>query len=275
MTIIGDGSIDFYGPQLSIYHEDVYCQLVSYFRGQLITSPVKLHLKQLCEDLNVDPGGSGYAQVKRRLTDLDKSKIRISCPSLLANLVYVFFEMKKSTGNDPKLQSYITHQYKDKMQDIAEALRRGDPYYLTMGFIQNLGMNGRRRQATISLDPLTILLFDGVNTTLINRMVRDSVKTPKAKKILGLIESYSSNLPLMLGKQWASFLGSSISNWDTGNRAFKADLTAVLEELESREYIHNSWDYFENEAGDWGTVGLRPTSKLKEQRREALAELLN
>jgi|GEM_PF-3465436 len=268
----GKTKVEVSGPQLGEKHQEVWGQLMTYKRGQPITRPLFMHMNQLIEDLewyDAPPGGAQYRKINAIVDELNRAGLRISDPKLLNNLVTLYDAFRsEAKAADPKLAAMLEARYSSHIGAIREALLDGDDYELTIQFISNVGTNKRKRRAVIELDPLAVLLFDGVNTTLINKEARKKMSTALARAVLLFIESHTGEIPAMRGSTWHGILASGMKNM----RVFKLRLGEALSECEEKGYIKAGWDFYDtNDAEDtWGTVGIYPTKKLRNEYRAAM-----
>ena len=270
----GVTNIEMYGPQLGEDHKEVWEQLLSYKRGQPITRPLFLHTNQLLRELSWDisgkqgaPGGTQYKKLNKIIDELDRAKMRISDPKLLQNLVFLYKAFQREAAqNDPKLASVIQTRYGQQISEIVRALQDGDEYMLTMNFIAATGTNKRKKRAVIEIDPIVVIMFDGINTTLINRQARKEMSTTLGRAVLLFVESHTGEIPNMRCSTWQGLVGSSMKN----KRQFKTNLRKSLVECEEKGFIWPNWDFYEADDGEWGTYGIIPTKKLRRDYRKAM-----
>ncbi len=240
ISSIGEGSIEYRGSRLNTFDEEVYLQLIQYCRGQSLLRPIASTKRQILSDLGLTASGNNYKKLMASLGRLESGKLRISAPHILLKLSELLQNPNLSKGMEPEFIKELHSRYEEYIEVIDIALFEKHDLLLSMGFIQNSLIDPQKGNLRISLDPLLVLLFDGINTTRTDRHER-SLLNPAEKKLLSYILSHSGKVfPLKL-ETIHMFLNSD-SEFSRNKAAFTKALISYLETLERLGRIEPDWD---------------------------------
>lgn len=237
IRVVGEGNIFYRGYRLNTFDEDVFLQLLHYMRGQTLLRPIITTKKQLLSDLGYNDGGKNYKNLMKSLDRLDSAKLKISSPHALQKLYMLLTTPNLVKSCEPQFAEMLSKQFGDLKREIGEAMAKGDDYFLTIGFIQNNGGSMKSGRLMINIDPLNVLLYDGINTTRISKHER-SMLCPAEKRLLGYVMSHSQLIYDLTLETYQQIVGST----STSPRKFKSDLKRWLENLEKLGRIRAGWE---------------------------------
>lgn len=239
VSVIGEGSIEYMGKRLNTFDEDVFLQLLQYCRGQSLLKPLVSSKSQVITDLFLSTGGKNYKKLMTAVNRLESGVLRVSAPHILMKLSELLQNPSLSTGMEPEFIEEISKKYSEFAEAIDEAIYNKQSYFITVRFILNSGENPKTGGLVVQLDPLMVLLFDGINTTRTDRYER-SLLAPAEKRLLSYIHSHSGKVyPLKL-ETLHSLLASDLA-FSRNKAKFTANLTSHFEALERLQRIKPGW----------------------------------
>lgn len=259
---IGDGSINYRGPNLTVDHEQVLGRILHLARGRSLTKPVVCTLAEVRRWLNLSDTGPNYQKARVVLDDLSSGEIRISCKHALNRLYNLLTNPSVSTIADGKFfRDYIDNRFGAHIQMIAAALNSNDTVDISMRFIMNQSQESKSGRLLINIDPIMALFFDGVNTTLVPYHIIDDLDR-FGKKLIPFIASHRDGVYPMMLETYHKFSGS-ISEYIKVKRRFKYDMKKRCELWESKGYIQPGWEFYQNREGDEMVKGLKIGEEIK------------
>ena len=237
IRVLGDGDIQIFGPQLTVFDDSVIMQLNYSYRGKRLIEPLAINRRELLSNLNLGDGGKNYAKLETSLDRLNKSKMKISSRSILKKLMELMTNAEINQSMDEHTRDYLHKSYGPYIDAISSAIEKNEPFYLTMGFVNNYGVNKASGELIVTIDPLMILLLDGINTTRIKRQDRDALASPSSVKLLQYFMSHSGFVHDHKLETYHELLGSETANM----RKFKADFVKWMNEIEEIGRIEPGW----------------------------------
>lgn len=248
VRVIGDGEILYRGHRLNTFDEDVFLQLLHYMRGQPLTAPLVLDRKQLLTDLGYTPGGTAYRLLDASLNRLDSAKMKITSGAALKKLCLLLARPDLVRSSNPEFAAILSKNFQKLTHEIIDALEHGHDFFLTVGFIQNNAGSSAGR-LVINIDPLNILLYDGINTTRISRHERRLLSSAE-KKLHAFVMSHSKGVYDMNIETYHEMMGSQ----DKNMRKFKMNLRKYLATMERLKRIEPGWEI----TRDNKVIGVKP-----------------
>ncbi|MBB4861309.1 hypothetical protein HNP46_000120 [Pseudomonas nitritireducens] len=260
---ISGESIFLKGATLLADHEEIWTKLLAYTRGRSIFKPVSVTKAELVEVLGLGDSGSSFAKVEQILEDLRDTRLRVSSRPALEKLVRILTTPSAST--DPDTVSYANHiklVYGEHIKLLTEGLANGEDVDIEMGFLTNRTRNKTRGREVLNLDPLTCLLFDGVNTTLVPHEVRRQLDA-FGKRFMTFVASHRDGVYDLPLESYFHLAGYN-STFEKMGRKFKSQMKTRLEEYEEKKFIEPGWSFQRSkETGDWKLCGLKRGPALK------------
>lgn len=272
---VGGGSIEQRGPSLNTEHEELWGRLLTYARGTSLTKGIHVRIIDLIRDLNYSTGGPNFARVSRMLSDLEAATVRISNKQALKRLYELLTDKNLSKRADGKfLVDLIRNRYSEHLKAIQAALASDstEPVFITLRFIERKTTHPASGREVISLDPMTCLFFDGVNTTLIPYKVREKLN-PISRRLLTFIGSHRAGVFRMRLHYYFLLVGYG-SDYSKMERKFKSAFIKTCTALEEKGYIKPGWGVERNEDHDWMVFGLQigDAARVKEAMEEYLSD---
>lgn len=260
---MGSGSILYRGPMLTVDHEVVLVKLMVLARGRSLTQPIPVTQADICRLMNMDAiSGANYRKVRRILDDLASAEFRISSRPALQRLLSLLQSPAIPHMADGKFfVDFIQNRFGAQLEMIAAGLHDNQPVDLSMKFITSQTHNRVTKKMLISIDPLTTLFFDGVNTTLIPFEIWDELDR-FGKKLLPLIASHRDGVYSYKMERYHDFSGSR-SDYSVVKRRFKSDLKKRFQDWEEKGYIVPGWNISQNPEGEEIVSGLRVGEKVR------------
>ncbi|MNJ54151.1 hypothetical protein D3C77_495810 [compost metagenome] len=188
--------------------------------------------------------------------------MKISDKFALRRLYQILTSPSVSERPDGKFfKDYIDNRFSDQLKMIAEALESGEPIEITMRFVASEASSPRTGRLLISLDPITAIFFDGVNTTLIPFEIWEA-QDKFGKKLLSFIASHRDGVfPIKL-ENYHRFSGS-ISDFEKVKRRVKSDMKKRCEGWEQQGYIEPGWSFRKNNDGEDLLEGLKLSKSIR------------
>ena len=237
IRVVGDGTIEAFGPLLKVFDETVMMQLMQYCRGQRLTKPLSITRRQLLRELDLASSGKSYARLDLSMSRLSKAKIKISSKAMLRKLLALMTNPKFNNEIDPEMKKILNENYGPFLGAISSALSKDEDFFITMGFISNYALNSDTGEMIVKIDPLMILLLDGINTARVRRSDRQLLSAPAAIRLLEYFMSHSVPIYDQKLETYHEMLGSENDNM----RKFKADFVSWMKEIESLGRIAPGW----------------------------------
>ena len=260
---LGNGSIHYRGPLLTVDHEIVLVRLMALARGHSLTKPIHATQADLVRWLDLDTdSGANYVKARRILDDLGAAELRITSKPALEKLLSILTSPALADMSDGKFfQEYVKNRFGDQLKMIAHGIENDHPIDVSLGFITNQTHNRLTKRMLINLDPIAAIFFDGVNTTMVPFEVWDKLDR-FGKKLLPLIASHKAGVyPYMLEK-YHEFSGSK-SEYAKIKRRFKSELKKRFEDWEQKKYIIPGWKIERNSAGAEVVSGLKTHESVR------------
>lgn len=246
ISVIGEGSIEYMGKRLNTFDEDCFLQLLQYCRGQSLLRPLISSKSQVLNDLFLSTGGKNYKKLMSAINRLESGVLRISAPHILSKLCELLQNPYLSSGMEPEFIEEISKKYNPFAQAINSALQNKQSYFITVRFILTTGENPSTGGLVVQLDPLMVLLFDGINTTRTDRYER-SLLVPAEKRLLSYIHSHSGKVfPLKL-ETLHTLLASDLA-FSRNKAKFTNNLVSHLKSLERLGRIKPGWQIEDGKA---------------------------
>jgi hypothetical protein len=258
----GASSIQYRGPALTVEHELVLAKLMVLARGKSLTKPINAFVTDIRRWLNLGESGINFAKARRILDDLAAGEMKISDKFALRRLYQILTAPSVSERPDGKFfKDYIDNRFSDQLKMIASAIESGEPIEITMRFVSNRAANPRTGRLLISLDPITAIFFDGVNTTMLPFEIWEA-QDKFGKKLLSFIASHRDGVfPIKL-ENYHRFSGS-ISDFQVVKRRVKSDLKKRCEKWEKEDCIEPGWSFRENNDGEVLLEGLKLSKSIR------------
>jgi hypothetical protein len=261
---LGGGSIHYKGPNLTDGHEKVLVRLMALARGRSLTKPVHAFVADAVRWLGLDAsGGKNYKKARQILADLQVARIRIDNKVVLRRIYSVLTNPDIDLLPDGKFfKEFIGNRYGDHMKSIGIALSRDELVSFDIGFLEDIVDNSVTGRMSISLNPVTALFFDGVNTTLLPFDVIDSVDQ-YGRKLLSFIASHRAGVFTIGLEKYHLLSGSKTIYGNAVKRRFKYTMKNRFKVWEEKGYIEPGWDIKPNINGDEMVSGLKLGSELR------------
>lgn len=239
ILVIGEGSLDYMGQRLQVFDEDVFLQLIHYRRGQSLTRELDLHRSQLLGDLGLSLGGENYTRLNRSIERLESGRFRVSSRPILEKLLRLLMMTEQCQDLEPRFVQEIQGRYRKYIDGISQALNNGDDFSITLSFFHNTLINKSNGRLIITIDPLIVLLYDGVNTarTLIHE--RRNL-CPAEKRLLTYLNCHQETIEELKIELLHQLLGSD-TNLATNKSRFVGNLRQWLQSLERIHRIEPGW----------------------------------
>jgi len=261
---LGGGSIHYKGPTLTDGHEKVWVRLMALARGRSLTKPVHAFVADAVRWLGLDStGGANYKKARQILADLQVARIRIDNKVVLRRIYSVLTNPDIELLPDGKFfKDFIQNRYGDHMKHIATALSRDEQVSFDIGFLEDIVDNSVTGRMSVSLNPVTALFFDGVNTTLLPFDVIDS-EDQYGRKLLSFIASHRDGVFTIGLEKYHLLSGSKAIYGDVVKRRFKYAQKNRFKVWEEKGYIQPGWEIKPNTNGDEMVSGLKLGSDLR------------
>lgn len=258
----GASSIQYRGPALTVDHEMVLAKLMVLARGKSLTKPIHAYLADVRKWLKLDQSGANFAKARKILDDLAAGEMKISDKFALKRLYQILTSPSVGDRPDGKFfKDFIDNRFSDQLKMIAESLESNEPIEITMRFVSGEASSPRTGRLLISLDPITALFFDGVNTTLIPFEIWEA-QDKFGKKLLSFIASHRDGVfPIKL-ENYHRFSGS-ISEFGKVKRRVKSDMKKRCERWEKDNYIEPGWSFRKNNDGEELLEGLKLSKSIR------------
>ncbi|NWD57471.1 TrfA [Pseudomonas veronii] len=254
---LGNGSILYRGPALTVDHETVLGRIMVLARGRSLTKPVHAYQADVLRWLYLDPNsGANYKKARIILDDLAAAEVRINSKPALRRLLNLLTSPSISDLPDGKFfQEYIKNRYGDQIKMIAMGLENDQPVHIDMQFLQNQTHNSATGKMMLNLDPIAALFFDGVNTTLLPFEILDK-QDRFGRKLLPFIASHRDGVfPIRL-ESYHEFSGSK-SAYASVKRRVKSELKKRFEGWVSEGLLCAGWEIYRNNEGEEIVRGLK------------------
>lgn len=241
IRVVGDGKISYTGWRLSIFDEDVFLQLLHYMRGQSLVKPFKVSKGKILKDLGLNTGGNMYTKLDESIVRLRSAEIEVSANSALQKIVNILTKPHLKSTIDRSFLKTLEENYQPFIEEILLAIEGGYTYNLSMRFLQNAGGSDRSPHLVVKIDPLMVLLYDGIHTTRVNRYERQSLCAAE-KRLLEFTQSHRGRIYDLTVESYAEVLGSGTDFENIGSvRKFKANLKKWFSTLEKINRIEPGW----------------------------------
>jgi len=268
----GKSGIMYKGPGLTIEHEVVMARLLTLARGKSLTKPVHVFLADILRWLDLGDSGANFAKARTILDDLATGEIKIADRMALKRLYDILTSPTIADRPDGKFyKESIENRFGPMLKMIAHGLENDEPVDITMRFIANRAHNSMTGKTLLSLDLISAVFFDGVNTTLLPFEIYDKLDR-FGKKLLPFIASHRDGVfPIKL-ENYHKFSGS-ISEYAKVKRRMKSDLNKRLKLWESNGWIESGWEFYRNEDGEDLIRGLKLGADIRCRSELTIADL--
>lgn len=271
---VGGGTLQQRGPSLNTDHEELWGRLLTYARGTSLTKGIHVRIVDLIRDLNYSTGGPNFTRVSKMLDDLEAASVRISHKPALKRLYELLTDKNLGKRPDGKfLVELIRNRYSEHLKAIQVALASdsNEPVFVPLRFIERKTTHPVSGREVISLDPMTCLFFDGVNTTLIPYKVREKLNA-MSKRLLTFIGSHRDGVYRMRLHYYFMLVGYK-GDYTKLERKFKSEFIKTCTALEESDYIKPGWGIARNDDHEWMVFGLQigDAARVKEAMEEYIA----
>jgi hypothetical protein len=268
----GKGSIMYKGPGLTIEHEIVMARLLTLARGKSLTKPVHVYLADILRWLDLGDSGANFAKARTILDDLSTGEIKIADKIALRRLYELLTSPSVADRPDGKFyKQSIENRFGPMLKMIAQGLENDEPVDITMRFISNRAHNSITGKTLLSLDLISAVFFDGVNTTLLPFEIYDTLDR-FGKKLLPFIASHRDGVfPIKL-ESYHKFSGS-ISEYAKVKRRMKSDFVKRLKTWEAKGWIEPGWTFYRNDDGEDLVRGLKLGADIRCRSELTIADL--
>lgn len=254
---LGNGSIQYRGPMLTVDHEAVLARIMVLARGRSLTKPVQCFQADIVRWLGLDvSSGLNFKKARAILDDLAAAEIRISSKPALQRLYNLLTQPSLSDMPDGVFfRAYIKNRFNSHLKMIADGLANDQPVDISMRFVETQTHNPSTGRMMLNLDPIAAVFFDGRNTTLLPFDVWESLDR-FGKKLLPFIASHRDGVFSIRLEKYFEFSGSK-SSYEKVKRRFKFETKKRLAVWEKAGYIESGWDIYRNENNEEIVHGLK------------------
>jgi hypothetical protein len=139
-------------------------------------------------------------------------------------------------------------KFKPWRQEIGNALNKKKEFAITLNLINATGHTiDEKGHYIVQLDPMMVLLFDGIETTRTSRMLNSILTKPATKRLYQFFLSHGGLPHNMTLKSYHAFLGSQINIEEKqGYRNFKRKMIEWLTDLEKIGAILKDWEIIDD-----------------------------
>ncbi len=239
LNVVGEGNIEYRGAQLFVFDETVFLTLLNYLRGQTLLRPLDVSKKSLLEDMGFSNGGKNHKKLIDALDRLDSGSLKISSRHVLKKLSEFLLNPHLQNNMNPEFVAEMQSRYGKFVEAIDSAAYNNEDFFITVKFFQNYGCNPDNGKLIIQLDPLLVLLYDGINTTRTDKFERRHL-TPTETRLLTYIHSHEAEVFTLKLETIHELIGST-TNLERSRSVFMKTITKSLETLERLQRIVPGW----------------------------------